>query len=194
MLSNPCMDSTPQPALHAMNFSYHHRTKEINVKFMHQSLCNPPKSSLLAAICQGFLRGVPHLATKAVSKYLPQSLATSKGHMKRPSKGLRSTTPKIPHLATPIVVPDVPMPNFHIENEDKDDSHDGSLPNFIDNIGNHSVANIFCFGVVAEKNTRVVNNDCTGKFPFMSLNGNICLFCDVSLQNNHHPCKSHPRA
>jgi hypothetical protein len=44
-----CMDR--QPALHAMNFSYHCTTKENNVKFMHQSLCNPPKSLLLAAIC-----------------------------------------------------------------------------------------------------------------------------------------------
>ena len=44
-----CMDR--QPALHAMNFSYHCTTKESNVKFMHQSLCNSPKSLLLAAIC-----------------------------------------------------------------------------------------------------------------------------------------------
>ena len=43
----PCMSGPP---CHPNNFSYHQTTKEYNVKFMHQSLCNPPKSLLLAAI------------------------------------------------------------------------------------------------------------------------------------------------
>jgi hypothetical protein len=47
-LLNPCVSNTLRLAI---NFSYHQTTKENNVKFMHQSLCNPPKSSLLAAIC-----------------------------------------------------------------------------------------------------------------------------------------------
>ncbi len=47
-LPGTCMDSTP---LHAINFSNHRMTKENNVKFMHQSLCNPLKSLMLVAIC-----------------------------------------------------------------------------------------------------------------------------------------------
>jgi hypothetical protein len=109
-LPGPCIDSTPQPTLHEMNFSHHRTTKENNVKSMHQCLCNPPKSSLLAAICQGFLRRAPHLTTKAVSKYLPPSPATSKGHMKRRHKGLSSTTPKVPRLATPTLYRMRPCP------------------------------------------------------------------------------------
>ena len=66
------------------NFSYHQATTENNVKFMHQSLGNPPKRSLLAAIRHGFLHGAPYLSLRAVAKYLPPSMATSKGHMKRP--------------------------------------------------------------------------------------------------------------
>jgi hypothetical protein len=58
---------------HAINFSYYQTTKENNVKFMHQSRCNPPKSSLLAAICHGFLHGAPLLSEKAVAKYLHQA-------------------------------------------------------------------------------------------------------------------------
>jgi hypothetical protein len=170
------MDSPPQPALHTMICSYHRTTKESNVKFTHQSLCNLLKSSLLANIHQGFLHRAPHLTTKAVSKYLPPSSVTSKGHMKRPHKGLRSTTLKIPHLATPNFVPDAAMPNLHIEDKDKDDSHDGTLHNFIDDIENHSLANIFCFGAFADKTTGVVYNNCTGKFPFMSLDENVCFF------------------
>jgi hypothetical protein len=86
-----CISDTPQELA---NFSYHRTSTENNVKFMHQSLCNPPNSSLLEAIRRGFLRGAPHLKGKNVAKYLPPSMATSKGHMKHPCKGIRSTTPK----------------------------------------------------------------------------------------------------
>ncbi len=82
----------PQPSIAL--FSYHQTTKENAVKFMHQSLCNPPIASLLKAINASFLRGAPHLNAKSVCKYLTPSPATSKGHMKRPHKGLQSTTPK----------------------------------------------------------------------------------------------------
>ncbi len=44
---SPCMSDAPQ---HTTNSSYHCTTKENNVKFMHQSLCKPPRSSLLAMI------------------------------------------------------------------------------------------------------------------------------------------------
>jgi hypothetical protein len=45
----PCISDTPQELT---NFSYHHTSTENNVKFRHQRLCNPPKLSLLEAICQ----------------------------------------------------------------------------------------------------------------------------------------------
>jgi hypothetical protein len=38
----PCMSGAP---CHTINISYHQTTKENNLKFMHQSLCNPSKSS-----------------------------------------------------------------------------------------------------------------------------------------------------
>jgi hypothetical protein len=63
-------------------FSYHCTSKKNNVKFMHQSLCNPPKLLLLTAIRRGFLHKASHLSTHTVTKYLPPSPATSKGHMK----------------------------------------------------------------------------------------------------------------
>ncbi len=72
---NPCLSDAPHETA---NFSYHCTMKENNMKYMHQSLCIPPKSSLLVAIRQGFLRGATHLTDKAVAKYLPPSPATSK--------------------------------------------------------------------------------------------------------------------
>ncbi len=58
---SPCMSDTLQELA---IFLYHRTSTENNVKFMHQSLCNPPKSSLLEAIRQGFLHNAPHLKGK----------------------------------------------------------------------------------------------------------------------------------
>jgi hypothetical protein len=104
------------------------------------------------------------------------SPATSKGHMKRPCKGLQSTTTKPTHPSLPR-----PPSNNHPfmlglipDNSDKDDE-DEPRPAFIDEIDDEyeSITNIFCLGAFADKNTSVVYNDCTGNFPFMSLDGNV---------------------
>ncbi len=136
---------------------------------MHQSLCNPPKSSLLAVIRQGFLRSAPHLSEMAVAKYLYLSPATSKKHMKRPQEDLCSTTAKIPRINVPTQVHDPIMPGLippiDIDNISDTETHF----HIIDNVDDNLVANIFCFGAFADKTTGVVYNNCTGKFPFMLL-------------------------
>ena len=174
-------------------FSYHRTTKENNVKFMHQSLCNPPRSSLLAAIRRGFLRGAPHLNLKAVAKYLPPSMATAKGHMKRPRQGIRSTTPKRPRINVPASVPDILMPGLNeyaheanIDDGSDDDDAPGSAQRFnlIDDIDDHSIANVFCFGAFADKVSGIVYNDCTGEFPYTSLDGNVCFFVMYHYETN----------
>jgi hypothetical protein len=158
---------------HAINFFYQGRTKENNVKFMHQSLCNLPKSLLLAAICHGFLRWALYLSKKAVVKYLPLSPATSKGHMKRPQKDTQCTTPKALCIGTPVPVPDLIMPSL-VETIEYEDIF-GVDPHFnlINNIDSHFIANIFCIGAFVNKITSVVYNNCTSKFPFMPLDGNV---------------------
>jgi hypothetical protein len=168
--------------------------KENNVKFMHQSLCKHPKSSLLAAICQGFLRGAPHLSEKAVSKYLPPSPATSKGHMKQPRKGICSTTPKPPCVGIPIPIPDAIMQGLIEPPEYNDDeaSNVNPLYNVIDDIDDHSIANVFCFGAFADKISGVVYNDFTGKFPFMSLDDNVCFFVMYHYKTNAIPATPIP--
>jgi hypothetical protein len=83
------------------------------VKFAHQSLCNPLILSLLKAINAGFLKGAPNLDAHTVRKYLMASPATSKGHMKRPRKALRSTTKKNPKPNTLIT-----QQNIHSDCQD----------------------------------------------------------------------------
>jgi hypothetical protein len=179
----PCKGCTPPPPFvplpELVLFLYPRTTKANAVKFMHQSFCNPPITSLIKAINAGFLRSAPHLNAKSIQKYLMPSPVTSKGHMKWPRKGLQSTTPKPtrPFLPRPPCAPSFHQPVMPglIPDDDHKDNSNEPHPTFIDDINNESIANVFCFGAFANKNTGVVYNDCTGNFPFMLLNGNICF-------------------
>jgi hypothetical protein len=71
------------------------------------------------------------------------------------------------------------MPDLISANNDDEPS-----PAFIEDINNESIANVFCFGAFANKNTGVVYNNSTGNFPFMSLDGNVCLFVIYHYKTN----------
>ena len=64
----------------------------------------------------------------------------------------------------------------HDPHTNKDISHTAQQYNIIDNEDDQSIANVFCFGAFTDKISGVVYNDCTGKFPYMSLDGNVCFF------------------
>jgi hypothetical protein len=192
----PCKSCAPLPPLpsisEAAGFLHARTTKSNAVKFAHQSLCNPPIYSLLKAINAGFLKGAPNLDSHTVRKCLMASPATSKGHMKRLRKGLRSPTKETPKPITLITQqsihsdrqdgrPDAAHVNAY-ESEIVDDEssneyepQEREYPNIIPEVEDKSFANVFCFGAFADKMTGVVYNDCTGNFPFMSLDGNVCF-------------------
>jgi hypothetical protein len=162
------------------------------LKFAHQSLCNPKISTLLKAIRQGFLKGCPNLSETLILKYLNPSLATANGHMKRPRHGIRSTRPKqkngtiilpapVPQIAPPVlplfapdVIPAYPSPAHSVQ----------PGLNVIADDGNESIANIFCFGAFADKNSVIVYHDLTGLFPFMLFDGSICFFVLYNYESN----------
>jgi hypothetical protein len=55
----------------------------------------------MKALKMGFLKGCPNLNEDVVTKYLYPSPAIAKGHMKRPKRGIRSTT-RATQIANPI--------------------------------------------------------------------------------------------
>jgi hypothetical protein len=69
--------------------------------------------SLLKAINAGFLKRATILDAHTVCKYLMASPATSKGHMKRTRKGLKSNTKKTPKPNTLIT-----QQNIHSDHQD----------------------------------------------------------------------------
>ena len=56
-------------------------TKSELTMYYHQSLCLPPKTTLLKAIKNWQLRSFPGLTYELIDKHLPPSTATGKGHM-----------------------------------------------------------------------------------------------------------------
>ena len=143
-------------------------------------MCNPKISSLLKALQKGFLKGCPNLSKDLVTKYLNPSPATAKRHMKRPKKGIRSTSKKaktkgddvqhvplpIPQVAPPILQQYIkeprPYPGL---------AYDARLDSVNIIPDNESIANVFCFGAFADKTSGVVYNDLTGNFPFILIDG-----------------------
>ena len=150
------LHATRDTLAHAAQNVYSIKTKQNAVKYMHQAMCSPRQSTLLNAAKLNFLKEAPHLSVRAITKYLPPAPATAKGHMKRPRQGLRSTTPKPRPTRAPT------SPPKHEE----------------------GVAHVFCFGAFADKNTGVVYTDMTGKFPHMSLDGNVCYFVMYHYESN----------
>jgi hypothetical protein len=152
VIKNP-LPLTTLPVTEKINFTHSTNCKTNAVKFAHQSLCNPPLSTLLKAIRAGFLDGCPNITEKLVVKYLPPSTATAKGHMKKPPKGVRSTS-----RTTVTTIPNIaqrPLPLFPTTD---------------------IVANVICCGAFADKHSGVVYSDLTGAFLFVSINGNVCFF------------------
>jgi hypothetical protein len=177
---------------HVASFTHSIKTRANGVRFAHQSLCNPKISTLLKAVRRGFLDKCPNLSEKLINKYLNASPATAKGHMKCPRHGIRSTTPKpiklteiqpvregthllpqAPALAIPIQIPPPHvMPNYTGPNLIGDEEDDASI------------ANVFCFGVFADKQSGVMYNDLTRNFPFILLDGSVCFLVMYHYESN----------
>jgi hypothetical protein len=190
--AGPGMARAPQSTKHVtLNaavamFTHSVRTRANTVEFGHQAMCNPKISSLLKALRKGFLKGCPNLSEELVTKYLNPSPATAKGHMKRPRKGIRSTSKNantkggavqpVPQAAPPLLPQNNDAPRPY-----PGPAYDARIQGLNIIPDDESIANVFCFGAFADKISGVVYNDLTGNFPFMSIDGSVFFFCAVPL-------------
>jgi hypothetical protein len=53
------------------------------------------------------------------------------------------------------------------------DKDSKNRPTLMTDVKDELMANVFCFGAFADKNTGVMYNNCTRTFPFMSLDSNV---------------------
>jgi len=112
-----------------------------------------------------------------ILKYLNPSTATAKGHMKRPRHGIRSTRKGLSRVPTPshhplVTIPVIPPPRHAL------------LPAAPPDTTAQSIANIFCFGAFADRQSGIVYHDLTGSFPFMSFDGSVCFFVLYHYESN----------
>ncbi len=112
--------------------------------------------------------------------------------MKCPKHGIKSTHPKppkesgitkIPVISYPPQVNQMEVPKVLIEEQPRP-IHDTKLPNLIGDNSNESIANVFCFGAFANKNSGIICHNLTGSFPFMLYNGSICFFILYHYESN----------
>lgn len=66
-------------------------TKRDLVKFLHAACCSPVPSTWIKAIKKNHFATWPGLTAELVTKYLPPTIATAKGHLKQERQGLQST-------------------------------------------------------------------------------------------------------
>ena len=73
------------------------KTKHDLSKYLHACAFSPNPSTLLRAVKRGHFDSWPNLTPSLITKHLPKSLATSKGHMGMQQKNCQSTKAKTKH-------------------------------------------------------------------------------------------------
>ena len=126
-----------------MNNAYTIRSARARIKYIHQCLFYPPIPTLLDVVQRGYLKLWTGLTVHAVNRYLTESPATAKGHMKlrrqytrsgsRPTRLSKQQQEKIREIVNGV--------------EDNNDSVDGRV--------NH----LFCHAALTDKQENTVYMD-----------------------------------
>jgi len=142
---------------------FHTTTKADLAQYFHQCLFSPPTTTLLKAIKNDQLLSFPGLTPELITKHLPESTATWKGHMHRTRKGIRSTRKQ--DTSTPT---------------DTYDVHDMNPPEEL----NATETDLFCFAVLADTVEGTIYIDLTGRFPVRSYRNNQYTFVCYDYRSN----------
>ncbi|KAL7479932.1 hypothetical protein ACHAW6_007837 [Cyclotella cf. meneghiniana] len=164
--------SVPTPTFpsHAAHNAYQSSSKAKLIQFLHQCAFSPPPSTRIRAINNQQFASWPGLTADAVRKYLPDSTATAKGHMKKTPAGVRSTRPKPPTIKVTVPENFTVPPNATIKliPPPKEDISPQQEQNEV----NH----IFCWAALVDRIDGTTYTDLTGRFPTMSMENKQYIF------------------
>jgi hypothetical protein len=132
---------------------------------VHSASASPPPSTWIKAINNKQFHTWPGLTADAVRKYLPDSTATAKGHLKKTPAGVRSTKPKQPTIIINTPPGTIVPPNAKVKFITNDE--DLFPPAKINEV-NH----VFCWAALADQIKGTTYTDLTGRFPTMSMENN----------------------
>eukprot|EP00804_Cyclotella_cryptica_P024160 CCRYP_015590-RA/>CCRYP_015590-RA protein AED:0.59 eAED:0.59 QI:0/-1/0/1/-1/1/1/0/231 len=154
--------------------------KQQQLKYMHQAFFSPPVSTLIKAINNNQLRGIPMMKADLVQTYLAPSPATSKGHMKRPRTGICSTrwTTTAPSPTSAPVTPCSHIP------DDTPTRPPAMTPHIIQPDTTDTSCNVFCYAALANKHQGTMYTDATGALPAVTLEGNQYYFVAYAYNQN----------
>ena len=153
--------------------------KQNQVKYMHQSFFNASIPTLLKAINNNQLEGIPLMKSDLIHKYLAKSPATSKGRMKRPRVGIRSTRKQKQQDHSSV----------HSSTATDNGIHPNAARTNTNLIPNNEpldgTNNIFCYAALADKQTGTLYTDATGSLPARSLDGNQLYLVAYDYDTNY---------
>ena len=129
-------------------------TKEELARYYHQCLGSPPKPTLLKALQNDQLSSIPGLSYELISKHLPPSTATDKGHMRRKRQGVQSTRSNRQDVIEARARVDDMAPT-----EEICAAHD-----------------MFCFAALADAHEGTMYTDLNGSFPVRSFRNMVTIF------------------
>eukprot|EP00804_Cyclotella_cryptica_P028568 CCRYP_015819-RA/>CCRYP_015819-RA protein AED:0.41 eAED:0.38 QI:0/0/0/1/0/0/4/0/399 len=121
------------------------------IQYIHQCLFSPIVDTFCKVINNDQLIGFPHITSAQVHKYLPESTATVKGHLRRVQKHTRSTT-KMRQTKLQVI------------------EH-----NYRPTINTNVKFELFIGATIAEQNDGTVYTDQTGAFPQHKYRSNAIL-------------------
>ena len=130
--------------------------REELAKYHHQSVCSPPKSSFLHAIANLQVRSFPGLTYQLISKHLPPSTATDKGHMIRQQSGVQSTRHNRQDILNARQAIDDLNPPQQMCTALED--------------------SMYCFAVLGDMTDSTIYTDLCGRFPVQSYRGMKYIF------------------
>jgi hypothetical protein len=141
------------------------------VAYLHRACFSPTKSTWLKAINAGYFATWPGLTAELVSKHLPKSIATAKGHLRQERQNLQST-------ATPLR-PKTPITNLDAEFDLTLEHSDRTRTNWVYQQAVQVSGQIF--------------SDQSGRFPVTCSKGNQYIMVVYDYDSNHilaEPLKS----
>ena len=165
---------------HAANNVHTLPYKQNQLKYMHQMFFNPPIPTLIDAIKNGQLEGIPCMKADLVRKYLAPSPATPKGRMKGPRAGIRSTWTKKHESRRSR---DLNQDPSSTQTEQQNLANTNA--NVIPSNETHEVNNVFCFAALADKQTGTLYTYATGALPVNSLDGYQYYFVAYDYDTNY---------
>ncbi|KAL7485737.1 hypothetical protein ACHAW6_011335 [Cyclotella cf. meneghiniana] len=175
------MPPTQKPSFStdAAHNAYQASSKATLIQFLHQYTFRPPPSTWIRAISNQEFCTLPGLTADAVQKYVPDSTATDKGHMKKTPAGVHSTHLKQPIIKIPAPA-NIPIPlNEKIKLPPATNDTDLFPPHDINDV-NH----IFCWAALADQINGTTYTDLTGQFPTMSLKNKQYIFVAYDYTTN----------